>query len=88
MKEPWNVFADLYLEALRSSPHEMAVIQPIAAMIHDFQNRKQSVPADGIGHLKNAADRWHLGGSEDRVALREALKHAWTDWALEQNRHA
>lgn len=87
MREPWIVFAELYFEALRSGKsHDIAVISPFSALLFDFQNRRESPPTDGLAKMKIAADNWHVNGGHDRDALRQALRHAWTDWVLERGR--
>jgi hypothetical protein len=84
MKEPHEVFADIYLERLRVETHDLAVVKAFAAVLFDLQSRGLHRYQDAGARLKLAADEWHSKGGSDVAELRERLRHEWTDWGLAQ----
>lgn len=82
MKEPWEVFGDIYWEMRRKKGHDMAIVDAIASFLFEMERRKDAGAQRALASLKLATDAWDRQGGGDRMELREKLKHAWTDAML------
>jgi hypothetical protein len=86
MKTHWEVLYEMYREAVdrQGQSHNDAMAFAVAQWANDLHSRKPrpTIPGRSLQNVMVTLDGWNAAGSRDWPALREQLRHAWTDGVL------